>query len=130
MQAATDYLRGRFPGLEALYVFGSTATGHANIDSDLDLALLARGAVDAAELFDAGLELSRRLDRDVDLVDLGIASTVLAKEVIEHGRLLYCGDRGYVADVEARVLSDYGRLRERTEFIRDAVRADGLAYRP
>lgn len=130
MQSLVHSLRERFPDLDAIYLFGSAATGQATPQSDLDIALLAPEALDPLQLFDAGLEAARLLDREVDLVDLREASTVLAKEIVGYGRVLYSRDPAQLLDFEARVFSEYGHFRERTEFIRDAVRGDGRAYAP
>jgi len=66
---------------------------------------------------------------DIDLVDLLTASTVLKKEIISGGRVLYCSDQDATVDFEARVLSEYGRYLEGIGPLLDAVRDSGQAYR-
>jgi predicted nucleotidyltransferase len=59
-----DALRG-VPGLEAAFVFGSTARGDARPDSDIDVLLYGDEIADAelgAALLDAALVLDRRID--------------------------------------------------------------------
>lgn len=46
VEAVLAQLLASVPDLMAVYVFGSQATGEANADSDLDLAVLAAGTVD------------------------------------------------------------------------------------
>jgi predicted nucleotidyltransferase len=74
-QAQSD-LEVRFE-LDALWVYGSVATGTANRRSDLDLAALFHGRPAPEDVLDAAAELAGRLGRDVDLVDLDRASPIL-----------------------------------------------------
>ncbi len=75
-------------GLDALWLFGSEAHGRARADSDVDLAALFRVRPSLLELLDARADLALAIDRDVDLVDLGRASPILAMQVLKTGRLL------------------------------------------
>ncbi|HEX5054663.1 MAG TPA: nucleotidyltransferase domain-containing protein [Planctomycetota bacterium] len=83
----------RLPGVQGVWLFGSRARGDAREDSDIDLAVLGPTAFDPVLVFDLGLELGVLASRDVDLVDLRAASTVLRKEALHGGRLLSCLDR-------------------------------------
>jgi predicted nucleotidyltransferase len=123
-------LRTALDELVAVYVFGSVATGRDRRDSDLDLAVLTRRPVPARTLYDLARQLEVDLDVDVDLVDLGAASTVLQKEVIEKGRVVFRGDDAEIRDFEARTLSEYGHFRDRIEPILRSVRESGKAYGP
>lgn len=79
------------PGLRFAVLFGSTATGRATPASDLDVALSfdhARSPGFADQLALAA-DLSRDSGRDVDLVVLEEAGTVLRREVSRRGRLLW-----------------------------------------
>ena len=96
----------------AVYLFGSTASNRTRPDSDVDLAVLPAIPLAAAELMALRTELSEQLGRDVDLVDLSRATTVLRKEVLARGRLLFETDRLRRAEFEMYTLSDYARLNE------------------
>ncbi|GAB0077372.1 DNA polymerase [Pseudomonas syringae pv. maculicola] len=48
------HLQSRLPDLLAVYLFGSQATGHANSESDLDLAVLVQGTLDPVALWRCG----------------------------------------------------------------------------
>lgn len=96
----------------AVYLFGSMATGSARADSDVDLAFLPAESVKPLDCFNAAQELAELLGREVDLVDLSQASTVLAKEVLRTGCLLAESDRSVRQEFEMRTLADYARLNE------------------
>jgi predicted nucleotidyltransferase len=102
-------LDGRF-GLDALFVFGSEAAGTPRRDSDVDLAALLRCRPDGLELLDAQTALGRS-GRDVDLVDLGAASPILARQVLQHGRCLFGAGASALASFEAILPSRYEDLK-------------------
>ncbi|HEY8961476.1 MAG TPA: nucleotidyltransferase domain-containing protein [Luteolibacter sp.] len=96
----------------AIYLFGSMATGSARANSDVDLAFIPAEPVDALACFHRAQELAELFGREVDLVDLTKASTVLAKEVLRTGWLLEETDRNARQEFEMRTLADYARLNE------------------
>jgi predicted nucleotidyltransferase len=113
---AVAFLRERlFPGggLEAVYIFGSAARGELGPTSDLDLAFLAASSPASAEVFEAAQDLAIRVGRDVDLVDLRRASTVLQAQVVGNGRRLVTNDLVAAETFEMLALSDYAWLEER-----------------
>jgi predicted nucleotidyltransferase len=81
------WLDDRF-GLDALWLFGSAATGMATTDSDIDLAALFQRRPSGVELLEAKQQLGSLLSRDVDVVDLDRASPILVMQVLRYGRLL------------------------------------------
>lgn len=50
--------------------------------------------------------------KDVDLVDLTVASSVMRVQVIAHGERLYCSDEAVCEAFEDLVYSEYVRLQE------------------
>ncbi|GMU64305.1 MAG: hypothetical protein AMXMBFR36_05790 [Acidobacteriota bacterium] len=121
-------LAAALPGLVAVYRFGSTAAGTERAGSDVDLAVLAEGPVDAGRRFDLQEELATELGRDVDLVDLGRASTVLAVEVVGRGELLLDADPARRGAFEDLALSSYARLNEERRAILERVAAEGTVH--
>lgn len=95
-----------------IYVFGSAALGAVRPDSDLDVAFLPAAPSDAWAVFQVAQELARQLRREVDLVDLRRASTVLRKEVLRTGRRLVTFRARETDEFEMYTLSDYARLNE------------------
>ena len=122
-----EYLRRTLDPI-AIYRFGSTACGTASPDSDQDIAVLAREPVGPAMRFDVQEQLAAVLGRDVDLVDLSRASTVMAMQVIGRGQLLFDGDTAARGDFEDRAYSAYARLNEERRGILQRAAAEGTVY--
>ena len=81
-----DLLVRLVPDAAAVYLFGSHAAGTATPGSDLDLAVVATRPLGTVERFDVQERLAATLGRDVDLVDLHSASTVMQARVVSTGR--------------------------------------------
>jgi predicted nucleotidyltransferase len=112
----------------AIYRFGSTAHGTASAESDHDIAVLARARIAPALRFDVQEQLAAALGRDVDLVDLASASTVMAMQAIGRGELLFDGDAAARGDFEDRIYSAYARLNEERRGILERAAAEGTVY--
>jgi predicted nucleotidyltransferase len=114
--------------LIALYRFGSQAQGTAGPESDVDLAFLASQTLSVAARLALREELSLLLHRDVDLVDLRQASTVLRMQVISTGECLLSADDRKREQFETMVYASYARLNEERRGILDDIRARGRIY--
>jgi predicted nucleotidyltransferase len=79
----------RLPNTMAIYAFGSQVHGTANVDSDLDLAVLVAGYAEALSLWDLAGDLADVVACHVDLVDLRAATTVMQYQVITTGERLW-----------------------------------------
>jgi predicted nucleotidyltransferase len=118
-----ETLRSALPELLAVYRFGSHGSLSERSDSDIDLAVLALQPLDPLRVWDLGQELAVKLKREVDLVDLARASTVLAAQVVTAGTRLYCADRNRCSLHEDYILSSYARLNEeRKDILTDTLR--------
>ena len=112
-----------FPDTQAIYVFGSEATGEARDDSDIDIAVLlphtqARTAGNLT-LSDLAFRLMRLAKRDIHLINLRLASTVLQHQVVGTGKVLLCADEYARAEFEMLSLSFYQKLNEeRADIVR------------
>lgn len=125
---AVGGIRAAIPAVLAVYRFGSSATGTEHRGSDIDLAFLPPAPIDPVRRYDLQQELSAALKREVDLVDLRIASPVLAIQVISTGRLLHDGDPAARGAFEDLVYSTYARLNEERRAILERVAAEGTVY--
>ena len=95
----------------AAILFGSAAKGAARRSSDLDVALVARSAEDAASLEASHLDLVGRLsaaaNRDVQVVLLDRVEPVLGRQAFLGSRALFDRDPERTADVLERILTEY-----------------------
>jgi predicted nucleotidyltransferase len=78
----------RLGTLDALWLFGSEASGTATARSDIDFAALFAVRPRVQALLATRGELEVSLGRPVDLIDLETVSLVLAMQVVRHGRLV------------------------------------------
>jgi predicted nucleotidyltransferase len=123
-----EFLRGALPDVVAIYRFGSTATGQAVRDSDVDIAALPALPLEPAFRWDLQERLAMALRRPVDLVDLLQASTVMRMQVLESAILLFDHDTPARLRFETAACSGYARLNEERRAILDQVRREGTVY--
>ena len=116
------------PGCLAVYGFGSWGTEHERHDSDIDLAVLALQPLGPVRRWELAQTLASIAGRDVDLVDLLSASTVLRMEVVAHGELLYGCGSSEVEQFADTVFSSYARLNEERRDILSDVLSRGSIY--
>ena len=131
-EAIIEIILGHYPETEGIYLFGSYATDSAWPCSDVDIALLlphrkAQGQP-SLMLTPCHCALADVLGRTVDLINAREVSTVLQKEIIATGLLLYRGDDEAVGEFEALVLSLYQKLNDERAAILEAFEKTGRAY--
>lgn len=116
------------PEVWAIYQFGSAGTPFERNDSDIDLAILAPKPMTNLARWELAQDLARQLRRDVDLVELQSASTVLRHQALHHGRRIYCADRFASEEFESRTLADYVHLNEARRGILEDVHQRGSIH--
>jgi hypothetical protein len=79
----------KYPGIQAVYLFGSCAAGLANAGSDLDLAVLADDPSLRTLKMDILAELAEKGFCNVDLVFLPPDDIVLQYEAVRLNRIVY-----------------------------------------
>ncbi len=81
----------KFPDIQAVYLFGSAATGEMHAESDLDLAVVPRrgATLDKLEIL---TELARHGFDNVDLVILDTDDIVLKYEAVRHNKVVYAAE--------------------------------------
>jgi predicted nucleotidyltransferase len=99
-------------GVELAILFGSAASGKLRPDSDVDIGIVlaADRALDAIGELTLATELEHVLGREVDLVRLEDASTLLRFEAAQ-GRCLLEARPGAFADFVSRALLEHEDLR-------------------
>ncbi len=102
-------------GVRLAIVFGSVARGAERPDSDVDVAVIARGV----ELADIAARVSQAVGREADVVSLIDAGVPLIDAVLREGIVVYEGQPGVGASWWSRALMDreidgpwYARMRD------------------
>ncbi len=72
--------------------------------------------------------LAAKYSRDVDLIDLNQASTVMRMQVISKGQRIYCSNEQSCEMFEDFVFSDYARLNEERAGILEDIGQRGAVY--
>jgi predicted nucleotidyltransferase len=125
---ALAVLQRRLPGAPTVYAFGSAVRGEEHAESDLDLAVLAAHPLAPAERFALQEAAAAAAGRDVDLVDLRAASTVMQAQVVSTGRVVLDPDPTAWAFWETMVYSAYALLNEERAGILADIAARGTVY--
>jgi uncharacterized protein len=125
---ALEILRREMPELAAIYLFGSVASGADTTESDVDLAIYAEQQLDGSRVLELQEALAKALSREVDLVDLARASTILQMQVVGEGRLLHAADPNAAAHFELRVMREYQELKARRSEIEADIVRRGRVY--
>lgn len=117
-----------YPGVQAIYLFGSYGTEDEWPDSDADIALLLPPEVAKTlgvfDLIKTQTELSSLLHKSVDLLNLRQVSTVFQKEVVMADRRIYTANEYAAEEFEMLTLSFYQKLNEeRAEVLSEGLRS-------
>jgi predicted nucleotidyltransferase len=110
----------QLPMTQAIYLFGSFGTPYQGPASDVDIAvLLPHDSQTPSDQFIAlQQQLALMIQRDVDLIDLRSANTILQFEIIEHGRRIADPARSESDLFEVLVCAFYQKIQqERAEII-------------
>jgi len=128
VQQCVQYIVKTLPEILVVYVFGSANSGQMHVNSDIDLAVYAKNKLDRIVLWHASQKLAAIVGRDVDLVDLHTATSVMRMQVISRGERLFCMNEMPCEQFEDMVFSDYARLNEERSGILTDIRQRGSVY--
>jgi predicted nucleotidyltransferase len=103
---AAAFLR-RDRRVRLVYVFGSAACPTSKFGRDLDLAILCVPSLSLDELMRLRADVVAEARCPVDLVSLGEASVVLAKEVADTGRCLFAASPDIEVEFVTRARARY-----------------------
>jgi uncharacterized protein len=118
-ETAIPLILERHPGVRAVYLFGSRATGMIHPASDWDFAILG-DPIPKQERIVTAARLASLLESEVDLIDLSAASTALCFQVIATGRPIRILDQTALDTFEMATLTAYQNLNEsRKAILRD-----------
>jgi predicted nucleotidyltransferase len=121
-------LRQEIAAVIGVYRFGSTVQGTPSTSRDIEAAVLAEARLTPKHRFEIQEALAAKLGRDVDLVDLAAASTVMAMQVspVESSCMSPMPVQG--GRFEDYTFGAYARLDEERRGILDRVAAEGTVY--
>jgi predicted nucleotidyltransferase len=91
------------PDLEYALLFGSAATRGPDAARDIDVAVALAHPFGLLERARLATELETAVGREVDLVDLDDASTLLRWEVVKNGRAILVNSPAALLALKARV---------------------------
>jgi predicted nucleotidyltransferase len=123
LDTARDTLLKACPNAWAIYVYGSFARGDHSPQSDIDLALLLPPDEKMDDLLSIISDVSTRVHREVDLVDLRKVNEVLAE-----GQTLYVSQPDRVLEWEGTAISRYQRYREEVSDLLKDFQKTGIGY--
>ena len=114
--------------VEAVYTFGSYGTDEERPESDIDIAVLLphdrAKEIGHIAMNDCRQALADVMGKEVDLINLRRVNTVLQKEIIMNGRIIYQPDETAVDYFEMAVLTAYQKLNEeRSEILQEIIRS-------
>jgi predicted nucleotidyltransferase len=96
-----------YPVISAIYLFGSYASGHDRLRSDIDLGVLFNEDVAGFKRIDMETDISNRLKKDVDLIDMKKSSPFLRHQIYKHGKVLYHDGSDFSFIFRANSIRDY-----------------------
>ncbi|MBX7059492.1 MAG: nucleotidyltransferase domain-containing protein [Leptospirales bacterium] len=106
LQRLTESIR-EGADLRLAAVFGSALQPRFHSKSDVDIAVQARVPLSLSHELNMSVKFSLLAHREVDLINLDCASTVLKNEIARNGRLLYEFEPGAWAAWQARAALEY-----------------------
>jgi len=97
----------KYPGVQAVYLFGSAASGKTHTESDLDLAVVPGDASARAAKLDILADLARNGFCNVDLIFLDTENILLKFQAVRQNRLLYSSEEFNPGDYFSLTLRQY-----------------------
>ena len=122
------YLEENLHGLQGIYLFGSFASGYANKESDVDIAILQQDKLPFEKRLKTTTGLSILLNRDVDLIQLRYVDTVFQEEILKTAKRIATYDRMACALYEDYVFCSAMDFREFRKPHLEEIIARGSVY--
>lgn len=106
------YLK-EIPGIAAVYLYGSFASGRGQIQSDIDIGVLYKQGEEPGlqKRLDIADQLTSLLEREVDLLSLNGASPVIRMQVLKKGTKIFELDRKEANRFFVQTINEYCDLK-------------------
>lgn len=114
--------------IKFIYLFGSAVKGNFTSKSDVDIAFYSEDELTDYDVFIVGQKLADSIGKEVDLIDIKKATTVLKSQIVGNGEVIYNRDENLLADFIIRSFKEYALLNEERKEIIDCVRERGKIY--
>ena len=95
------------PMISAIYLFGSHASEYDRPKSDIDLGVLFSDDVEGFTRIDMETEISNKLKKNVDLVDIKKSSPFLRHQIYKCGKGLYHDNSDFSFIFRAKSIYEY-----------------------
>lgn len=128
IENSADIIRKEFPDVAGIWLFGSAASGLESVESDIDLAVLPANKADKVKLWQCAQSIASKVGKEIDLIDLLDASTVLRAQVMQDGKLIYCADKLLCDRFETEALTDYLRFDEGRKELLEDIKSRGKVF--
>lgn len=80
----------KYPDIQAVYLFGSVASGNTHTESDIDLAIVPLDKTLRSKKLDILADLTKNGFNSIDLVFLDTQDIILRFEAVRQNHLVYC----------------------------------------
>ena len=114
---------------KAIVLFGSYARGTQNAESDIDIAIKPKNKIDKKALYNLSNELSDKLEKDIDLINLDDEiSDAFRYEILITGKTIYCEDEFKFQMYRLDMYREYLELNESRQMIINRIKNGGDIY--
>lgn len=122
-----EFLKNKYE-VEFIYLFGSYAKNEGREDSDVDIGIFCNFHIDNYDLFVTASDLSFILKKEVQIIDMKKASTVLNAQIVGYGIVLYQKNEYIHDEFAMKTFSSYAKLNEERKVILDSIKETGSIY--
>jgi uncharacterized protein len=111
------------PGVIAVLLYGSHATGVATPESDVDLAVLYdyHHVPSPMTLWETKESIAEKLHCPVDLICLNVADTIIASQVLKYHEILLATDNKKLSEFFINTIVDYAELKQLRKPMEDHI---------
>ncbi len=125
---AISQVFSKYPSVQAVYLFGSYATGKIRRDSDVDLAVVPRDSSAREQMLDIMADLVRHVYDRIDLVFLDTQDIVLLFESVRYNQVVYKTPDFDPGEYSSRIAREYWDFKPYLEVQRKAYKQRILGH--